>query len=158
MRGARLLQLTLLALSLALPLAAQSPTDNPLTNADIVKMMKAGIPEAIIVREIQMSNPGFNTSANALIDLKNHGASERILGAVLDSRSGAGNPLSEPVPASRAAAQSAAPGPHRLPTFQADLRIKSNKVAKVAMSQNHIKVEQGGAPLFDLKWKAKPAR
>ena len=56
MRGTRLLQLAfLLAFLLALPLVAQAPTDNVLTNADIVKMMKAGLPESIILREIQMS-------------------------------------------------------------------------------------------------------
>ncbi len=71
MRGARLLQLTvLLTFLLALPLLAQAPTDNVLTNADIVKMMKAGLPESIILREIQMSNTDFATSPAALIELK----------------------------------------------------------------------------------------
>ena len=74
MRGARLLQLAfLLAFLLALPLLAQAPTDNVLTNADIVKMMKAGVPESIILREIQMSNTDFATSPAALIELKKQG-------------------------------------------------------------------------------------
>src|SRR5271157_436530 len=108
MRGARLLQLTLLlAFSLALPLLAQAPADNVLTNADVAKMVKAGIPESIIVREIQMSRTEFGTSPAALIELKKQGASERVLGAVLDSRSGAGGPGPEPLPTSHLSAQSA---------------------------------------------------
>src|ERR1035441_5603812 len=67
MRGVRLLKLTvLLALLLGLPLLAQAPTGNVLTNADIVKMMKAGLPESIILREIQMSRTDFATSPSAL--------------------------------------------------------------------------------------------
>jgi len=155
MRGARLLTLIFsLAFLLALPVpfVAQTPAESTLTNADIVKMMKAGVPEGIIVRAIQTSGVAFNTSADALIDLRKHGASEGILGAVLDSRNGTGV-MATPLPQ----AQATASGPHHLPTFQADLKIKSNSLAKVSMTQNHIKVEQGGAPLFDLKWKEKPS-
>ena len=89
MRGARLLHLTfLLTFLLVLPVLAQAPTDQALTNADIVRMMKAGMPESIILREIRMSNTDFAISPAALIELKKQGASERILGAVLDSRMG----------------------------------------------------------------------
>jgi hypothetical protein len=156
MRGARLLQsIFLLALLLALPaqFLAQAPTDHALTNADIARMMKAGIPESIIVREIQMSRTDFGTSPAALIELRKQGASEGILGAVLDSRSGASSSLSGPLPSPNA--RSATPGPHHLPSFQADLKIKSNSLARISMKQNHIKVEKSGVPLFDLKWKEK---
>jgi hypothetical protein len=156
MRGARLLQsIFLMALLLALPaqFLAQAPTDHTLTNADIARMIKAGIPESIIVREIQMSRTDFGTSPAALIELKKQGASEGILAAVLDSRSGANSSLAEPLPSPNA--RSAAPGPHRLPNFQADLKIKSNSMAKISMKPNHIKVEKSGVPLFDLKWKEK---
>ena len=158
MRGARLLQVTfLLAFSLALPVpfSAQAPADNALTNADIVRMVKAGIPESIIVREIQMSRTDLGTSPAALIELKNQGASERILGAVLDSRSGASSPGSEPLPASHLSAQATAGAPHHLPSFEAKVKLNSKAQAKVSMTQNHIKVERSGVPLFDLKWKEK---
>ena len=161
MRGARLLQVTfLLAFLLALPVpfSAQAPTGNVLTNADIGRMVKAGVPESIIVREIQMSRTEFGTSPTALIELKNQGASERVLGAVLDSRSGASTPGPEPRPTSHLSAQSAAAAPHHLPTFDAKVRLNSKAQAKISMSQNHIKVERSGVPLFDLKWKEKRSR
>jgi hypothetical protein len=158
MRGARPLQsIFLMALLLALPaqFLAQVSTDHALTNTDIARMMKAGIPESIIVREIRMSRTDFGTSPAALIELRNQGASEGILGAVLESRSGAGKSLAGPLPSPNIRAQPAAPRSHHLPNFQADLKIKSNSLAKVSMSQNHIKVERAGVPLFDLKWKGK---
>jgi hypothetical protein len=155
MRGARLVQLTvLLIFSLVLPVQflAQTPTNNALTNADIVRMMKAGIPESVIVRKIQVSQPDFSTSANDLIELKNHGASERVLGAVLDRGSGTGQSPSEPPPAAHIPAKSAAAGLHHLPTFEAAVKLNS-KTEKILVGKNHIKVEQAGVPVFTLKWK-----
>ena len=158
MRRARLVQMVfLLALLFALtvPFSAQAASDNALTNADIVKMVKAGIPESIIVREIQTSRTDIGTSPAALIELKNHGASERILGAVLDSQIGASQPGSEPRLASQVPAQSAAAVPHHLPSFVAKVRLNPKTQGKISMTQNHIKVEKSGVALFDLKWKEK---
>jgi hypothetical protein len=155
MRGARLVQLTvLLIFSLVFPLQflAQAAADNALTNADIVRMMKAGIPESVIVRKIQVSQPDFGTSANDLIELKNQGASERILGAVLDSRSGAIQSPSKPAPPVNFSTKSAAAGPHHLPTFEAAVKVNS-KTDKISVGKNHIKVEQAGVQVFSLKWK-----
>jgi hypothetical protein len=154
MRGARLLQLTvLLTFLLALPGLAQAPADQVLTNTDIVKMMKAGLPESIILREIQMSKTDFGTNPAALIELKKQGASEAILGAVLDSRMGTSRSESESPATPRVIAQSAAPGPHHMPSFEADVRINPKTHEKVTMGHNQIKVEQSGVPIFSLKWK-----
>jgi len=159
MRGTRLLQLSfLLALSLTLPLLAQAPTDNALTNADVARMVKAGIPDSIIEREIQMSRTNFGTSPAALIELKNQGASERVLGSVLDSRMGASRLQAEPLPAPQVPAQSAAPGRHGLPTFEAKMKFNSTTNGKISMSHNQIKVERSGVPLFSLKWKEPKAK
>ena len=90
------LQLTFLLvvlLALPVPFLAQVPNDKALTNADIATMVKAGVPESIIVREIQMSRTDLGTSPAALIELRKQGASEAVLGAVLDSRMGTGRAL-----------------------------------------------------------------
>ena len=149
------LQLTfLLAFLLALPVPflAQVSNESALTNADIARMVKAGVPESIIVREIQMSRTDFGTSPAALIELRKQGASEAVLGAVLDSRMGAGR-VREPLAAPHVPAQSAAPGPHHLPTFEAKMKLNATTNGKLSMSHNQIKVERSGVPLFTLKWK-----
>jgi len=156
MPGARLLLLTfLLAFLLALPLTslAQAPTDKALTNADVARMVQAGVPESIVVREIQTSKTDLGTSPAALIELKNHGASESVLGAVLDSRTGAGQSRSNAQPTPHG--QSAAPGQFRLPTFEADLRFKSNNLGKIKVNHNQIRLERAGLTLFNVKWKEK---
>ena len=154
MRGARLLQLTgLLTFLLALPGLAQAPTDQVLTNADIVKMMKAGLPESVILREIQMSNTDFATSPAALIELKKQGASERILGAVLDSRMGISQSQPGPRATPRIVAQVAAPDLHHLPSVEADMRINSTANGHLSMGHNHIQVEHSGVSVFSLEWR-----
>jgi len=153
MRGTRLLQLAfLLVFLLALPLIAQAPTDNVLTNADIVKMMKAGLPESIILREIHLSRTDFSTSPSALIELQKQGASEKILGAVLDSRTGTFAREPEPHAMPRIVAQVAAPGLRHLRSFEAGMRINSTTTGKVSVGHNQINVERSGVPVFSLKW------
>jgi hypothetical protein len=145
--------LVLLAFSLTLPVPSSAQaTDTVLTNADIVKMVKAGLPESIIVREIQASRTDFGTGPAALIELKKQGASEAVLGAVLDSRMGTTSAESAPLPATHMAVQSGASGPHHLPSFEAELRVNPNKREKISMGHNQIKVVQSGVPLFSLKW------
>ncbi len=157
MRNARLLHLTfLLAISLAfaVPCLAQGSTDSALSNADIGRMLKAGIPENIIVREIQMSKTELSTGAAALIELKNQGASERILEAVLDSRTATNKGKRESLPASAVSARAAPSNSFRLPAIEANVRVKSAN-DKISMNHNHIMVEQSGVPVFSVQWKVK---
>ena len=46
-----------------------------MTNADVINMVKAGLTENTIVLDIQLSPTAFDTSPNALIELKNQGVS-----------------------------------------------------------------------------------
>ena len=144
MGGASRMRLVLLLtclLALSMVCVAQAPGNSALTNADIVKMMRAGLPESIIVREIRQSGATFNTTPDALIQLKKQGASERILSAVLDAHAG-------PEPRYEGYGPS---HPH-MPSFQADVRVKSKKPAVISVGHNHVAVAKGGAPLFSLTW------
>ena len=151
-------QLTVLLATLlviAAPSLAQDASETRLTNADIVKMVRAGIPENIILREIQMSETNFVTTPNSLIELKNQRVPNGILAAMLDSRNGSGRPQAEPVVAPHSGMQSAAARSHHLPSFDAAMRINSTTTGKVSVGENHIKVERSGVPVFSLKWKEK---
>lgn len=154
MRSARLLLTAVMTFLLAVSVLVAAPAEaqDVLTNADIVKMAKAGISEDIILRDIEMSKTKFGTSPAALIELKNQGVSDRILGAVLDSRNGGSRSKSEGLATSRVA-QAAAPGHHGLPSFDADVQIDSKTHDKVSMGHNQIRVEHGGVPVFSVKWK-----
>ena len=150
MRGnypSRLVLLLITLAALSTPIFAQAAEDGVITNADVVKMIRAGLPESVILREIHMSRTPLAATPAALIQLKKSGASEGILNAVLDSQGGPAVP--------EAYATSSIYGERRphLPSFEADLRVKPNKHERVSVGQNHISVQQSGQPLFSLTWK-----
>jgi hypothetical protein len=131
---------------------AQSTNDAPLTNADIVKMVKAGIPESVILRKVQMSESNFTTSPNALIELKRRHVPDDVMAAVLDSEAAMRMPPGDHDRVPPAVLSSTNAHPHHLPTFDAVLRVDS-KTKKFSVGNNHIKVEQAGVPIFTLNWK-----
>jgi hypothetical protein len=124
-----------------------------LTNMDIVRMVKAGIAENVILHVIQVSETNFVTSANALIELKKQRVPDRVLDAMLDSGSGAHGRQMESLSVPMVVEPSAVQHHHQLPTFDAAVRLDSKTTAKVSVGKNTIKVEQSGVPLFSLKWK-----
>lgn len=69
----------------------------PLTNADVVAMVKAGLPESTVVLAIQKGPVNFDTSPQALIQLKNQGVGPKVLDAMLQP-AGAGAPAPAPQP------------------------------------------------------------
>ena len=132
---------------------AQLTYDAPLTNADIVKMVKAGIPESVILRKVQMSESNFTTSPNALIELKRQHVPDDVMAAMLDSEAAMRMPPGEGggVPPARLPFANAHPH-HHLPRFDAVLHVDS-KTEKFSVGKNQIKVEQAGVPIFTLNWK-----
>jgi len=156
MRCIRVFELViLLILILTIPLTSlgQGPADSPLTNADVMRMVKAGIPEATILRLMQVSETSFTTSANALIELKHHHVPDSVINALLDTRSAAIGNQTEALASDSVAVEPRTPGVQRLPNFDAAVRFNAKTNAKIAVRQNHIKVESSGHPLFSLSWK-----
>ena len=151
------LPLTIL-LALMAPCLAQSPADRPLTNSDVVRMVKAGIPESVIVREIQVSATDFNATPDALISLKHQHVPDGVLGAIVNSQAGARMLQGAPPAVVYVAGPSSAARSHRLPNVDAAFRIDSKTTGKVEVRANQIKVEKAGVPLFSVKWKVIPSK
>lgn len=82
----RTLRFFLLMTASTVALRAQT-ADQPLTNADIESMLSAGLPESTIVMNIQKASYfgllNLDASPAALIALKQKGASEQVLNAVV---------------------------------------------------------------------------
>ena len=66
----------------------------PVTNADVVTMIQAGLPESTIVLAIRQGPAGFDTSPSALVELKNQGATAAMLDAMMQPQ-----PSPAPAPA-----------------------------------------------------------
>ena len=79
--------LLIVLLTLTSLLFAQSA--KPLTNTDIVEMVKANLAEAVILKVIETSEAAFDTSTQGLIALQNAKVSEKIVGAMISARKSA---------------------------------------------------------------------
>ncbi|MFM9904875.1 MAG: hypothetical protein ACKVQJ_09935 [Pyrinomonadaceae bacterium] len=64
-----------------------------MTNAKVVEMVKNGVPESTILLAIQQSEPSFDTSSTALIELSKQGVGQKILDAMF-----APQPTKAPLP------------------------------------------------------------
>jgi len=62
---------------------AQKSEQKPLTNEDVLSMVKAGLAQSTIVLAIQHASTAFDTSAQALIDLHRQGVPQPVLDAML---------------------------------------------------------------------------
>lgn len=85
----------------------------PLTNADVISMVKGGLPDTVVISAIQANPANYDTSPNALITLKKSGISDKVQEAMLAAM----KPAPAAAPATAAAAPSADDGPNwHLPT------------------------------------------
>ncbi len=149
----RRVRFLLLAVSLLLPSAfcmAQAANESVLTNEDIGKMVRAGLPEGIILREIQVSRTNFNTSPGALIELKKRGASENVLGAVIDSWASGGMPMPQGLPGSEG------PRSGHVNGFHANVRINKKAHESITVGHNHVEVQGSGIPAISVEWQTVP--
>lgn len=84
----RILTATLLSLSLfVIGVYAQQP-DALLTNASVIKLVKAGFKEKTVIAIIQNRPGDFKLDTEHLIDLKHNGVNENIILAMLSSQMG----------------------------------------------------------------------
>ncbi len=75
----------LLAAVLASTVLAQGALAAQITNADVIKLLEAGMPEEVVLEAIENGRGRFDTSANALIALKAKGATPNVLKAMLQA-------------------------------------------------------------------------
>lgn len=110
----RHLCLTLFLSALASSILAQSK--KPLTNDDVIQLVKAQLQDKLIVRTIETQESAFDLSSQGLVALKNAGVPDAVLGAMLEARAkGASAPPSLRDPAQSGAASPSDDIPAGLP-------------------------------------------
>jgi len=85
----------LVSLLLAFPLGVHAA---PMTNDDVIKMVKGGLGEATVIQAIDAAQPGFDSSPDGLVKLKQGGVSDAVIQRILGKKGAA------PVPAPMAKA------------------------------------------------------
>jgi hypothetical protein len=61
--------------------------DQALTNSDVIEMVKAGLPESVILSKINASKTEFDTEIEGLKSLNEAGVSETVISAMIERRS-----------------------------------------------------------------------
>jgi outer membrane lipoprotein SlyB len=89
----------LLLAFLLVPLAALAA---PMTNEDVIKMVKGGLGEATVLQAIDAAEPGFDTSPDGLVKLKQGGVSDKVIQHLMTRKAAA--PAPGPAPATAGAA------------------------------------------------------
>jgi outer membrane lipoprotein SlyB len=86
----------LLALALIAPLAALAA---PMTNEDVIKMVKGGLGEATVLQAIDAAEPGFDTSPDGLVKLKQGGVSDKLIQHIMQRKGAAPASSAQAAPA-----------------------------------------------------------
>src|SRR5512147_633277 len=95
------------AVGLALP-GATSLAQEVLTNDSVIQMVKAGLPEAVVIGKIKSTSSKFDLKTDSLVSLKKAGVSDKVLEAMVAAGSGAGSaPTTGAMPAPPAPAVAA---------------------------------------------------
>ena len=82
------------ALILFVPLLALAA---PMTNDDVIKMVRGGLAEATVVQAINASEPAFDTSPDGLVRLKQGGVSDHVIQRIIARRDSAPAAVYPPV-------------------------------------------------------------
>ncbi len=86
-------------LALALVVGAASAAAAPLTNADIVKLVKAGLSADVILAKIQSSETAFTTDPDSLVALAKEKVPDSVIQAMVARTGAAAAPSGAPSPA-----------------------------------------------------------
>jgi len=94
------------AVSLSLP-GATSLAQEVLTNDSVIQMVKAGLPEAVVIAKIKSTSTKFDLKTDSLVSLKKAGISDKVLEAMVAAGSGAAPSTAAATPAPPAPALAA---------------------------------------------------
>jgi hypothetical protein len=132
-----------LVLASASVLAQQSvppppkPVDDAPANAEVLKLLRAGMPESVVLDKIRATTYKFDTSADALVALKQAGATEAELKAVMAQGVAPATPAEQP--------PAAAPNPSS-PTLAESLKFIQdmvNQQGSIAYSESVSNTSNG---------------
>ena len=118
----------------------------PLTNADIINMVKSKLPESVVVQAIQSNTGKYDTSASALITLQKVGVTEHEMNAMMSSSGkppAASTTPATPSPSQPAAAAASSP---RMPkaylirgSNTQELRLEKTQLAETKTKPSSMK-------------------
>ncbi|OFV94216.1 MAG: hypothetical protein A3H28_08435 [Acidobacteria bacterium RIFCSPLOWO2_02_FULL_61_28] len=86
MKQAIRLFVTAVTISILATATVLAQVKKPMTNDDVIQMVKAGFAEDTIIKAVETSQPGFDISVQGLLALKESGVSEKIITSILSAQ------------------------------------------------------------------------
>jgi len=130
--------LLLAAILLLSPGLVFAQSNKPLTNDDVVQMVKGGFDESTTVAAIESADTNFDNSVQALMALKAAGVSEKVISAMLAA-------TKKKAEAAKPAAAAAAPAPAANPDVPEDMGVYTKlKGSLVEMYAEVVSWKSGG--------------
>jgi hypothetical protein len=77
------------ALAAVFVLVSAGAVAAPMTNEDVIRMVKGGLSDPTVIQAIEAAEPRFDTSPEGLVKLKQGGVSEAVIQRILARQSGA---------------------------------------------------------------------
>jgi hypothetical protein len=93
-------------------LKPKTTASSAMTNRDVIRLVKANIPDDVIEAKIKQSKTHFDTSVEGLVALKEAGVSDRLISVMVNASAGSSQPAAggtSGAPASRGTSASSAP-------------------------------------------------
>jgi len=109
----------LLLLTMSLAVHARQAQKPPLTNADVVKMVQAGLSESVVVATIQANPANYDTSPDGLVALQKAGVTQNEMSAIMAAQQAAsGGASATPSATGASASATSTPAPATGPRWQ----------------------------------------
>ncbi|HEY6936530.1 MAG TPA: hypothetical protein VI424_05230 [Terriglobales bacterium] len=146
------LLLLVLCLSCATTAVLAQQGQQPLTNADVVKMVKSGLPASVISNAIQANETDFDVSANGLIALQKAGVPQAVMDAMISasSKKRSSSAASSAAPATAAAPAATLPNGGQLAvTVAQNGKSMALPLQKTQLAQTKSKASSLGALATD---------
>jgi len=116
-----------------------------ITNEDVLKMILAGLPESTVLLAIEQSEPRFDTSASALVTLKQKGVPSSVMEAMM--RAGSGRSKGTPGPQVAASSEAST----RQPGLYVQQDSESTRLAPLDF-QRSARMKSGGGDFGNSTW------
>jgi hypothetical protein len=104
MRAARLILVLIVIALVAVSTVGAQQNNKPLTNQDVMSMVKNVLPESVIIDAIKTNDTDFDVSANGLIALKKAAVTSKVMEAMLAAANNKKNAAAAPAPPASVAA------------------------------------------------------
>jgi hypothetical protein len=147
MRRIKFISMLLVSALITTSTVVAQQNSKPLTNQDVISMVKSALPDSVILSAIKANDTDFDISSTGLISLKKAAVSSKVMEAMLDAVGNKKNASPSAAPATAVASNAASAAPA--------VAAPSGQPSVLSL-QGSTKVSLAAEPTQIIQTKAKP--